>query len=288
MKRLCMLLLILITLGTGEMMNAQTKYCRYEYNNSVNYGIVKYKTIYSLNKAPWIGGVQTGEKVEIGKVKLLCPSEPPVILGLGKSYKQSWEGKIPPKTVRWFIKPTSSAGNPNENIVLPQSLNAVKVEVELIIVIGKKIKNATPEEAKNAIFGYSVGNDIVGDKYSYLKINGETPESAGGLLGSGLKIGDGFEPFGPFIVTNINWKNRTKKLTVFKTDGSVKTDYAENTSDLIYQPEKIVSDLSRVLTLQPGDIISSGTGKSFLCKAGESFALSIEGIGNFTGRIVKK
>ncbi len=286
-KTAAIILLLMITIG-NTIMFAQTKYCRYEIHGSDHYGRVEGKFITELDKAPWLGGSETGERIELEKVKLLHPSEPQVILGLGSSYKQSWVGKTPPKTVRWFLKPPTSAGNPDDNLILPASLNEIKVEVELVIVIGKRIKNASPEEAAKAIFGYTIGNDIVGNKQSYLEKNNESPESAGALLGSGLKIGDGFEPFGPFIYQGIDWKNRAKKLTITSAVGEQEVEYSENTSDILYTPEKIVSDLSKVLTLNPGDIISSGTAKSFTAGIGDIVTIEIDGLGKFSSKIVAK
>lgn len=280
--------LFLALMLTTDSILSQTKYCRYEFNGFSHYGKVEGEIVLELDEAPWLGGNETGERIELDKVKLLHPSEPQVILGLGTSYRQSWKGKTPPKTVRWFIKPPTSAGNPDDELILPSSLDEVKVEVELVIVIGKKIKSASPEAAAKAIFGYTIGNDVVGNKKSYLEKNNESMESAGALLGPGLKVGDGFEPFGPFIYTGIDWKDRVKKLTITSTEGKKKVEYSENTSDILYAPAKIVSDLSKVLTLNPGDIISSGTAKSFTAGNGDVVTIEIDGLGKFYSKIVKK
>ena len=85
----------------------------------------------------------------------------------------------------------------------------------------------------------------------------------------------------------IDWRNRKKTLTIRDAAGKVRETYTESTSDLLYTPEKIVSELSRVLTLHPGDIISSGTGKSFVARPGDEVTLSIEGLGSFSFRVVK-
>ncbi len=278
---------LIFLLAIHTLSFAQKKYCRFEHGNKVQYGIVEGSFIHALDKAPWVGGTKTGDTYSTTRVKWLCPSEPWIILGLGKSYKQAWKGKMAPKTVRWFLKPPSSAGNPGDDIKLPEAVDAVKVEVELVIVIGKQVKNASPKEAEAAIFGYTIGNDVVGDKASFLEKNGEAEDAAGALLGPGLKIGDGFQPFGPFIFTDFDWKNMKKSLIVRDTSGNIKDTYQESTSDLIYSPEKIVSDLSKVLTLNPGDIISTGTGKSLVAGEGGEVIISIDGMGSVTQKIVR-
>lgn len=269
-----------------QAQNSQV-YCRYVQNTVAHYGKVTGKVISELDKAPWAGGRVTGKKVALNSIKLLNPSQPQVIIGLAKSYKNSWKGKTPFKTVRWFIKPPGSAGSPGADVILPAALDEVKVEVEMVIVIGKKVKNAGLEEAGKAIFGYTIGNDIVGLVDSYHRVQGEPLNQPEKVLATGLKIGDGFEPFGPFIFVGGNWKNRKKELIITSPDGKQRVRFQENTSNLLYSPAKIVSDLSRVLTLSPGDIISTGTGKSFIAGVGDSVSLSIEGYGKFSFKIVK-
>ncbi len=285
MRAILSLVLILGTIGL-QAQNSPV-YCRYIQNTVARYGKIDGNVIYELDKAPWNGGKITGKRVSLNSVELLNPSEPRVIIGLAKSYKSSWKGKTPFKTVRWFIKPPGSAGSPGADVVLPAALDEVKVEVELVIVIGKRVKNAGLEEAGKAIFGYTIGNDIVGLVDSYHRIQGEPLNQPEKVLATGLKIGDGFEPYGPFIFVDENWKNRKKEMTITSADGKERVRFEENSSDLLYSPAKIVSDLSRVLTLSPGDIISTGTGKSFIAGVGDTVSLSIEGYGKFSFKIVK-
>ena len=266
---------------------AQEKYCRYTTGNKTYYGKVLNNKVYQLDDAPWNGGKITRKKgLNIGDVKLLYPCEPQLILGLGKSYKESWTGKEPFKTVRWFLKPPSSAASPGDSVVIPSAVDALKVEVELVIVIGKKIKNGNEEEAAKSIFGYTIGNDIVAFTESYYEKENSQPDESDALLGSGLKIGDGFAPFGPFIYTGIDWQNRMRKLTVKDSQGKIKVNYENNTSGLMYSPAKIISDLSKVLTLSPGDIVFSGTTKAFVVKAGDTVKLGVEGMGEMENTII--
>jgi 2-keto-4-pentenoate hydratase/2-oxohepta-3-ene-1,7-dioic acid hydratase in catechol pathway len=218
-------------------------------------------------------------------VKLLHPSEPKVIIGLGGSYSDSWKDKKPYNSVRWFLKPPSAAASPNDTVNIPVAVDAIKVEVELTIVIGKTVKNATEQEAEKAIFGYTIGNDIVGWTDSYHEKEGEPKDQKEPLLGPGLKIGDRFAPFGPFIYTNFNWKNRERKMLVTDISGNEKINTSHNTSKLVYSPAKIISDLSKVLTLSPGDIVMTGTNKSYVVVDGDIVSVSVEGLGTLTNTI---
>jgi len=282
---LCLIILLMMALNA----NAQPDgvYCRYSFNNQIHYGKVDGQVIHTLDKAPWNGGQKTGETVPLNKVRLLHPSEPRVILGLAGSYQEAWKGKQPYKTVRWFTKPPGAAASPGDDVVLPASLDEVEVEVELVIVIGKKVKDATEAEAKEAIFGYTVGNDIVGSVDSYHRLQGEPLDQKETLLAPGLKIGDRFEPFGPFIYRGVDWRNRKRTLRITNPKTHKNTLYEHTTSHLVYSPEKIVSDLSKVLTLWPGDIISTGTTESFPAVDGDVVEVSIEGLGSLRNKIVK-
>lgn len=281
-------LVILFLIMTIGVMAQQQKFCRYKADGKIFYGVVKDGEIHRLTSAPWNDFKETKETIPIKSVKLLNPTKPELIAGLIKSYKQGWKHKNPPSTVRWFIKPPNAAGVPGDDIVLPASLDEIKVEVEMIIVIGKKVKNANEKEAEEAIFGYTLGSDIMGNPASFHKLNNEKPDDNETGLSLGLKSGDGFEPYGPFIYKDISWKDRKTFLKVTNSSGKLIVDYTDNTSNLLYTPAKIVSDLSKVMTLSPGDIISSGTGKSFIVKAGDTIHLGIIGLGKFSARVVKQ
>lgn len=263
-------------------------YCRYESNGRIYYGEVRKDRIHQLDGAPWEGGQKTGTTVSMDAVQPLYPSEPKLILGIGKAYKSGWGDQTPFKTVRWFLKPPSAAASSGDDVVLPASLDEVKVETEMVIIIGKKIKNADETEAEKAIFGYTVGNDIVGFTDSYHRLQEEPLDQAEKLLGPGLKICDGFAPFGPFIHSGVDWQNRKWTLRITNSATSKDVVHEDNTSNLAYTPAKMVSDLSRVLTLSPGDVIFSGTSKAIVAQIGDEVEVWIDGLGTLTNRITKE
>ena len=286
------LLLILLTMiiSSGPQIFAQKKkvFCRYSYDNSVHYGKVEGKYIYQLNKAPWYGGKITGTKVSLKDVKFLSPSKPHVIIGLIKSYSDSWKGKTPPKTIRWFIKPSTSAATTGDDIIIPLAVSQLKFEDELVIVIGKRIKNVNSEEAEKAIFGYSLGADVEGNPDSYYKVHHEPEDPNKAPLTLGLKIGDGFAPFGPFITQGVNWKKSMKHVHIVNPESGKDITYEHNVSDLMYKPAEIVSQLSKVLTLMPGDVIFTGSAKAFVVGPGDKVKMSIDGLGNMTNKVILK
>lgn len=257
-------------------------FCRFETNGITAYGEVINDQVHVLTDAPWAEGTRTGESLALDEVHLLAPSEPSLIAGLSKSYRSAWPDGDEPPAVRWFIKPPGAAAAPDATLVLPDFLDEVKVEVELVIVIGKTVKNVSPKEAVSSIFGYTIGNDMVGQVGSFQRLTGDSPDRAENVLATGLKAGDGFAPFGPFIHTEVDWRDRGKILEITSDNPDRVISDPTNTSDLIYAPEKIVSDLSRVMTLRPGDIIFSGTNKSYPVRAGDRVRIAIDGIGTIT------
>jgi len=269
----------------NEYSKAQV-FCRFEKNGSLFYGKVENGRVYQLKKAPWLSDEKTGNSSSISEVKLVCPSEPTKILGLVKSYKQSWKEKEPPKSVRWFLKPSTSAASDGDEIVLPNYFDEVKVECELTIIVGKEIKDVGEKEAELAIFGYTVGNDVMGFDESFVKKTGDTEEYKDASLAAGLKVGDRFAPYGPFIHRNIDWSNLDFILIITNDKTGKNVTYKDNTSNLIYSPTKIVSDLSRVLTLNPGDVIMTGTSKSMVAGDGDIVSVELEGLSKSTNRII--
>ncbi len=262
-------------------------YCRYELNERVFYGKVEGDMIAQLTNAPWAGGIPAGLKVEKERVRFLHPSEPQKIIGLAGSYKEAWEeGKKPFKTVRWFLKPPTSAASPGDDVILPAALDELLVETELAIVIGKRVKNADEKKAQDAIFGYTVANDIVGSVDSYHKIQGEPLDQEETLLPFALKHGDNFSPYGPFIYCGVDWNNRERTLIVSNEEKGKKEIYKHTTANLVYTPAKMVSDLSRVFVLEPGDVIFTGTSAALPAHAGDRMEVTVEGLGTIVNHVV--
>ncbi|MDZ7721785.1 MAG: fumarylacetoacetate hydrolase family protein [candidate division KSB1 bacterium] len=263
----------------------QSIFCRYKKDGNTYYGKYEDNTIHQLEKAPWFGIEFTGITCELSQVKLLYPSEPAKIIGLVKAYKQAWQDKTPPKFVRWFLKPASSAASDGDEIVLPAALDKVKVECELTIIIGKPIADSDEQEAEAAIFGFTVGNDIMGSADSFVEATGDTPDYQDPSLAAALKIGDGFAPFGPFVWTNVDWLDKSLTVSIQNPETNMNAVYHGSTNDLLYSPAKIVSDLTKIVKLYPGDVIMTGTFKSFVASHKDIVSVEIEGLGRLTNYI---
>lgn len=261
-------------------------FCRYaDATGSPRYARVDGDTLRTLDNAPWSGGRETGDTVSLAGARLLPPSEPRNILCLANSY--AGKEKAPPRFIRWFAKSPGAVATDGDTVEIPAIVDQLKSEVEVVLVVGRPLRNASEAEARNAIFGYTVGNELFGFAETFQKVNGEDPNRTEAMLAAGLKLGDRFAPFGPFIHSGAEWKKRTRTLRIRNAATGKRVDYSGDTTGLLQPPERSLSELSRVLTLEPGDIVFTGTDRALVVDPGDVVTVEIEGLGRITTPITK-
>jgi 2-keto-4-pentenoate hydratase/2-oxohepta-3-ene-1,7-dioic acid hydratase in catechol pathway len=282
--RLASVLAGTVALGAFTSARADEVYCRIAgANGTSSYGRLAGDLIHLLDAAPWNGGRDTGVTTLLVGARLLPPSEPRNILGLANSYVG--KDKVPPKYIRWFAKSPGAAATDGDTVEIPPVVDQLKAEVEVVIVVGRRLKHASEAEAREAIFGYAPGNEIFGFAESFQKVIGEAPGRTEVMLSAGLKLGDNFAPFGPFIHRGATWVNRLRTLAVTNATTGKKLDYRGDTSGFLYTPEKVLSELSKVLTLEPGDVVFTGTERALVLDPGDVVTVEIEGLGKLTNHI---
>ena len=170
-----------------------------------------------------------------------------------------------------FLKPITTLIGAGENIVYPKMSKRVDYEAELAVIIKNKIKNIKEKEAMENIEGFTCLNDVTARDLQKKDVQWTRAKSF-----------DTFCPIGPKIVKNIEPNN--VKIQSF-LNGEIKQD--SSTSNLIFKVEELVSFISKVMTLMPGDIIATGTPKGIgPMKKGDTIEVKIEGIGtlrNYVG-----
>ena len=196
-----------------------------------------------------------------------------VCVGLNYHDHAKEAGMDIPKEPVIFLKAPSSLSGANDPIPYPPTAEMLDWEVELAFVIGTRTKYAKSEEAMNAVAGYTVLNDI-SDRHWQLSRNGQWVKG---------KSHDGFTPVGPYLVTDIADPHAlSMQLTV---NGA--TMQKGSTADFIFDIPAVISHISEFMTLEPGDIVTTGTPagvgfgmkpKMFL-KPGDEVRASIEGLG---------
>ena len=273
MRRLYALFVVLVvaTIMTSAQ-PAVTKYVRYSLGGATSYGILEGDAIRELKGDLFASPAPTGRRVKLAEVKLLPPCDPSKVIAVGLNYKTHLGERPAAEYPGLFAKYPTSIIATEENIVIPSDANNVHYEGELVVVIGKRAKNVSKADAKSYVFGVTAGNDV-----------SERDWQKQDLQWFRAKASDTFGPMGPAIVTGLNYDDL---LLETKLNGEVVQ--SQRTKDLIFDVATIVSYLSRYVTLEPGDVIFSGTpGTTRAFKAGDTIEVVIEGIGTLRNRAVK-
>jgi 2-keto-4-pentenoate hydratase/2-oxohepta-3-ene-1,7-dioic acid hydratase in catechol pathway len=228
----------------------------------------------------------TSKEAEIKK--LLPPIIPVNILALGINYKKHGDETAMsyPDQPILFLKATTSIVGHNGPIVLPAAgPDSVDYEAELAVVMGKKAKNVLPDKAMDYVMGYTCANDVSARDWQFDKQKGQWARG---------KSFDTFCPLGPWIVTKeeIDDPNNIGIRCIINGQ----TVQESKTSEMIFNVENIISNLSRSMTLLPGTVILTGTpnGVGFtrqpplFLKAGDLVSVEIEKIGTLTNRVVRE
>jgi 2-keto-4-pentenoate hydratase/2-oxohepta-3-ene-1,7-dioic acid hydratase in catechol pathway len=199
-------------------------------------------------------------------------------LGLSESPRQT---TVP----RPFLMPSTCVTGPGETIAWPAYSEQIDYELELAVVIGKKAKCVAPDNALEYVAGYTIANDVSARSVTFKKERQQRPwdEFYDWLNG---KWADGFCPMGPWLVTKDEIADVQNLKMVLKVNGEVRQN--ANAGQMIYSVADIVSFLSHLMTLEPGDVICTGTPSgvgvatgNFL-KPGDQIECSIEALGTLT------
>jgi 2-keto-4-pentenoate hydratase/2-oxohepta-3-ene-1,7-dioic acid hydratase in catechol pathway len=246
------------------MQRSVRRFVRYEHRGAVSYGILEGAGISQIKGNLFEGGAETGANIELQEVRLLWPCEPSKMLAVGLNYKSHLGGRPAPVRPELFWKPISCLLEPGGKIVIPEGATNVHYEGELVVVIGRKTKGVSPQEATGCIFGYTCGIDV-----------SEREWQKDDLQWWRAKGSDTFGPLGPAIALGLDYKESRLQTRV---NGEVKQ--SQFLSDLLFDPAAVVSHASRWVTLLPGDVIYTGTpGTTRPLKPGDVVEVEIDGIG---------
>jgi 2-keto-4-pentenoate hydratase/2-oxohepta-3-ene-1,7-dioic acid hydratase in catechol pathway len=206
------------------------------------------------------------------EIKYLPPCMPSKIIALGLNYfdhAEEFKLKIPEEPLI-FLKPSTAVIGHKENIIYPKMTERLDYEAELGVIIKNKVKNIKPKEVYENILGYTCFNDVTARDLQ--KKDGQWTRA---------KSFDTFAPLGPYLVTDLEPNNLEIKL---RQNGKVKQH--SSTSKMIFKIEETVSFISQIMTLNPGDVIVTGTPSGVgELQVGDVVEVEIEGIGTLTNYI---
>lgn len=281
---------------------AVTKYARFQAGDTVAYGIVEGKRIRQISGNLFGKWTKTDKTFSLDDVQLLVPTKPTQVIALAGNYRshlskgdttttittvttvvESGEtGKTTSDTTTttevrrpnevpekfqipqpFFKSPSCLTAN-GTNIVIPKGADTVHFEAELVIVVGRKAKNISKDDALEYVFGVTCGNDVSARVWQKNDVQWWRAKGA-----------DTFGPCGPFIVSGIDYDNI---LGTLRLNGEVKQK--ESTSYMINDVASTVSFISQHVTLHPGDLIFTGTsGKTSSITPGDVVEVEFEGVG---------
>ena len=250
------------------------KYLRFLKNGNIRYGLLEKDSIIREIIGDIFNNHKNTENIySLSEITFLPPCVPTKIIAVGLNYfdhANEVQMKIPDEPLI-FMKPPSTLIAHNGNIIYPKMSKQLDYEAELAVIIKNRIKNIEPEDVFENILGYTCFNDVTARD---LQKKDEQWTRA--------KSFDTFAPVGPFISTELNPDNLQIKL--YK-NGQLMQD--SSTGNMIFKVDKIVSFISKIMTLFPGDIIATGTPPGVgQLKAGDIVEVEIEGIGVLKNKVI--
>jgi 2-keto-4-pentenoate hydratase/2-oxohepta-3-ene-1,7-dioic acid hydratase in catechol pathway len=295
--------------GKAGKAGKSTRYCRFQAGDTIAYGIVEGEQIRRLDGDLFGKWRATDRTYPLSSVKLLVPSARPTqVLALAGNYKSHLGGGSHVTTVTTTTKVTTDAQTgqttsesttttesekpgeiparfripqvffkspsclvaSGENIVIPQGTKEVHYEAELVIVIGRRARNVSEAEAKDYILGVACGNDVSARDWQDNDVQWWRAKGS-----------DTFGPVGPYIVSGVDYDNLRLQLRL-----NGKTVQDERTSQFIHSVPTQVSFISRHVTLEPGDLIFTGTpGRTAAIKPGDEVVVELEHAGTLVNKV---
>jgi 2-keto-4-pentenoate hydratase/2-oxohepta-3-ene-1,7-dioic acid hydratase in catechol pathway len=239
-----------------------------------SWGRIEGDSIILLRQAPWLGLEEKGNVVKLKMEDLVAPAEASKIVLVGLNYrehiKESQSANVAPEEPVIFMKPTSSIIGPNDEIPRYGFLERQDYEGELAAIVEKRLFRASESEIRDGIFGYTCLNDVTARALQKKDVQWTRAKGF-----------DGFCPIGPWIVTDIDPTNLN-----IETKLNGETRQTGNSSEQIWDIFSLTGFISNVMTLLPGDIISTGTPQGVgNIKAGDVVEITIEKIGSLINKV---
>lgn len=253
-------------------------WCRFASADGPRFGLVHGDKLQPVSGVPFGAHEEEGSVVAVADVRLLPPVIPGTLFAVGMNYRGHIERALEHGAVVAFpsrpevgYRANSALIGPGEAIVRPSDFeHPLEVEGELVAVIGRTVRHADREEAVASVAGWTIGNDVSarqwqkGDRTLWRSKNCDT-----------------FKPMGPFVVTDIDPLEATTTVTV---NGQVKAQFP--TGDMIFDPYDYICEISRYITLSPGDVLWMGTDTTAELVPGDTVEVSISGIGTLSNPVV--
>jgi 2-keto-4-pentenoate hydratase/2-oxohepta-3-ene-1,7-dioic acid hydratase in catechol pathway len=212
-------------------------------------------------------------------IRLLSPILPSKVVGVGKNYAEhiaEMNTGDAPKEPLLFLKPSTAVIGPSDAIRIPSGSTNVHHEAELAVVIGARgARNVTPEQAMGSVFGYTIGNDVT--ERDFQKKDGQWTRAKGF---------DSFAPLGPWIETDLAGLGLDPADLAISCTVDGEKRQQGRTSQMIFGIPTLISYISQIMTLLPGDVVLTGTPSGVgPIRPGQRVECTIEGLGTLTNGV---
>lgn len=256
--------LAVLAAGVSAWAQDVTKYVRYEHDGAVSYGIVEGETIHQLAGDVFASPERTGATVALGDVTLLAPSDPQKVVAAGLNYRSHLGGAEPAEYPGLFDKHATSLIGHGAEITYYEDASNLHFEGEMVLIIGKTARDVSVEDAPDHIFAVAPGNDI-----------SERVWQGSDLQWFRAKGADTFGPVGPVMARGVDYDD-----LLLQTRVNGETLQSQRTSDLLFDSSFLVSYISRYVTLEPGDMVFTGTpGTTSAMQPGDVVEIELEHVG---------
>lgn len=243
----------------------------------IYYGLLQLnRSVTVLDAPPWLQGQPTEIELSPDSYLLLAPCAPSKVVAVGKNYVKhaaEMESEVP-KEPLIFLKPSTAVIPAETQIWYPPQTQRMDYEGELALIIGDRTIDCTPQQAQAKIWGYTIANDVTARDLQ--KRDNQWTRAKGF---------DTFCPLGPWIVRELTPGAR---LQTFVNDDPQPVQSA-SVEEMVFSPDQLVSYISQVMTLLPGDVVLTGTPAGIgPLQIGDRVRVEIEGIGYLTNTVVQR
>lgn len=252
------------------------RWLRYQGPDGIRYGLVEGRTVAEIEGTPFETWRRTGTTVQLDAVKTLVPVVPGTFYAIGQNYAaHAAEFSNPqasgPARPQPGYRANSALIADGENIVIPAESRGIQYEGELVVVIGKPGRYVAERDALSIVLGYTIGNDV--SERTWQKAD------------SGLwraKNTDTFKPMGPWIETDVDLPSLVTRVRI---NGKQMLEF--KTNDMVFGVERYIAEITKYMTLHPGDVIWMGTeGSNADMKAGDVCEIELDQIGTLRNPVV--
>lgn len=232
------------------------------------------RSVSVLDAPPWLGGQPTDIELAVDTYQFLAPCAPSKIIAVGRNYRkhaQEMASEVPQEPLL-FLKPSTTAIATRQPILYPQQSQRVDYEGELAIIIGKRSYNLNRKDAANSIWGYTIANDVTARD---LQRKDNQWTRAKGF--------DTFCPLGPWVVREL----AADAVIETFVNGEDAPRQSSSVFEMVFSPEMLVSYISQIMTLLPGDVVLCGTPEGVgSVVPGDVVTIKIEGIGEISNPVI--